>query len=466
MGSSDSVISRPNGLSDSNVLVYHSVRQFLDCRNFLPTEDAMLRLGLGFFDRFSSARSRKEGRLISLVDVCGVLVVCGIVLGNNALAAPPNPPVIFGDDVIVSDSNANRIDAILSRYTLPSILDGLQYPADPVTTTTYEVRTDAELSAAMGGDGRMIRIYGPANGGQATYSAFAIPRGGRSDIDIVMDNDATIVTGAGWGWWNPVRRLRWTGGNIEISGGSGNGFRIADAEDLLFDNVRMRRGGTDGHILAMQGDRHLRIAVVNSTMEFTESGPGTYYAMYSAGDPTYRGDWILLNNRFIGQGPPVRLMYNGLRTAIVGNYFSEFPNPASIRLHEESDKLWFAHNVSVHGGGNQMNFDFTVSATNFATDSILNDFLIEDNQLFATRSNINSGQVARYGGHIAELQDQATGWVIRNNTWSDPTGPAGGEPHGHYMFSVPYTAENNLRVGPGHPSYETVPSAADFGAAR
>ena len=424
----------------------------------------MLRPGLTFFYRLTTPWTKKLDQLMGLCNAFSVFLVCGILLGGGALAAPPNPPVFLGEDVIVVGNNANRINAILDAYAVPDILSGLRYPADPVTTTTHEVRNNAELTAAVSGDGRLVRIYGPSNGGLASYNQFN--PGARSDLDIVMDNDATVSGPSGWAWFNPLRRFRWTGGNIDIAGGDASGFRIADAEDVLFDDVRMTRDGSDGHIFLTQGNRHLRIAVINTTMEFTASGAARNYAMYSAGDPTYRGDWVLLNNRFIGQGPPVRLMFNGLRTAIVGNYFSEFPNAASIRIHEDCDKLWFAHNVSVHGGGNQQNFDFVVSGNSVDVSSIMNDVVIEDNRLFATRSNINSGGTMRLGDIVEANRSQATNWVIRGNTWSDPTGPVGGDSHGYFLITVPYVAENNLRVGPGHPSYETVPAASGFGAGR
>ena len=435
----------------------------------------MLRPRLTFFDRFSMTKSWNPTRLIDLRNVCGflhVFVFGGILFGGWVLAAPPNPPVFLGDDVIIAENNANRINAILDGYTVPSILSGLQYPADPVTTTTHEVRTNAELAAAIGGDGRLIRIYGPLNGGQANYAQFSLNN--RTDIDIVMDNDATITGGAGWAWFLPVRRLRWTGGNINITSGGSTGFRISDAEDVLFDDVRMYKGGTNGHIFYPGTVRTLRFGIINSTLEFTANGPGTEYAIFSAAARPLtgnRGDWIFLNNRFIGQGPPARLMHMGLRTVMVGNYFADFPNagnPASIRVHYDCDKFWFADNVYVSGGGNQPNIGFIVSGEGGGedTDAIMNDFRLENNRYFATQSDFNAGVVIRVGDMVAANRSQATNWVFLNNIWSDPTGPAGGETYGTVLIDVPYVREGDLRVGPGHPSYETAPPASDFGATR
>ncbi|MCC5870695.1 MAG: hypothetical protein JJU27_19520 [Gammaproteobacteria bacterium] len=235
---------------------------------------------------------------------------------------------------------------------------------------------------------------------------------------------------------------------------------------MLFDDVRIYRSNSGGHIFYPGVDRNRRFVMINSTVEFIASGSGIYYAVFSAGTASNRGDWIFLNNRFIGEGPSVRIMYLGLRTAIVGNYFSEFLNPASVRIHESNDKLWFADNVAVSAGGNQPTLSFLVSGNAADVSWVMNDFLIENNRLFAIQSNLGAGNVMRFGDSVASNQGQATNWVIRNNTWFDPTGPSGGTSHGWYQFTVPYIAENNLRIGPGHPSYMTPPAASAFGANR
>jgi hypothetical protein len=376
---------------------------------------------------------------------------------SDAGRVPVEPPPASGD-------NADRINALLDDYTLPSIMTGLQYPADPVTTTTHEVRTNAELAAAVNGDGRRVLIYGPSNGGLASYNQFN--PGTRNDLDIVMDNDATITGSAGWGWFSALRRIRWTGGNVNITSGTNDGWFIWDAEDVLFDNVRVYRTGGAGHIM-YPGNRTLRFSMINSTVEFTASGSGIYYAMFSSGSIGSRGDWVFCNNRFIGEGPSVRLMAMGLRTAILGNYFSEFPNPASVRIHETNDKFWFARNVGVNNGGNQPTLSFLVSGNSEPVSSVMNDFLVEDNRLFAQQGQLGAGNVMRFGDPVVSNQDQATNFVIRNNLWSDPTASSTASSHGWYQFgSTPFVAENNLRVGPGHPSYETAPAASSFGAQR
>ena len=424
----------------------------------------MLRPVLTFFDRFTT-QSRNPTRLIDLRNVCGIFLACGILFGGELLAAPPNPPVFIGDDVIIAENNANRINAILDGYTVPAILSGLQYPADPVTTTTHEVRNNSQLASAVGGNGRLIRIYGPGNGGQSTYNQFDL--GGRSDIDIVMDNDTTISGSAGWAWWGAVRRFRWTGGNINVAG-SADGWRISDAEDVLFDDVRMyKSSGASGHVLYLGSTNHRRFAMINSTVEILPNVAPSYYAVIIGhqNNPVTASDWFFLNNRFIGNGPPVRKTSLGVRSVHVGNYYSSLTEQnqnASIRFHRSIDKMWFAHNVSVFGAGNQPNFNPVVGDPGH----IMNDVRIEENRFFATRANINAGSVYRAGDMDPTLQQFATNWVFSNNIWSDPTGPAGGETFGGVFISVPYVREGDLRVGPGHPSYETAPSASGFGAAR
>lgn len=363
--------------------------------------------------------------------------------------------------------NANRIHAIFNAYTLPDILSTLQLPADPLTTQDIEVRTSAELSNAVSGDARRIFIRGPGHGGQATYPQFDLSN--RSDIDIVMDNDATIEGSSGWRWNGPVRRLRWTGGNIHFTS-SGDGLTITDAEDALFDDIRAYKDGPGGHIwLYNSGARNFRRnAMINSTLEFLTIGDGIDYALYIAAAETVvtAGDWVFANNLIIGQGPAIRLMWLGENTAIVGNYFSEFMANASLRIHHETDRMWFAHNVSVHGGGTQPNLAFQISSQGADESDIMNALRIESNRLFAHASAINSGSVYRLGDVVASNQEQATNWVLLNNIWSDPDGPSEGATFGGVNISVPFERDGDLRVGPGHPDYMTAPSRASFGASR
>jgi hypothetical protein len=388
--------------------------------------------------------------------------------GGRILVSMTGSGVVSGDPPVEGD-NAERINALLDDYTLPSIMTGLQYPADPVTTTTHEVRTNAELTAAVGGNGRRILIRGPGNGWQATYSQFSLTN--RSDIDIVMDNDATITGGGGW-WHGVARRIRWTGGNAQITTGTNDGFTFADIEDLLFDDVRIYRTSGEGHAFLWNGSNHRRVALINSTVEQTFIGGNApnVYAMFTFSNHTTASDWIWLKNRLIGQGGAVRIMSMGTRIALVDNYFTEQPGVnGSIRIHENNDGLWFAHNVHVNAGGNGPMFSFLVSGgADPNSTAIMTNFVVEDNKLFGAQSNFPSGQAMRFGDSQAGNFDQMTNLVSRRNTWFDPDGPTTPQSHGWYqnMSASSYAAEDNFRIGPGHPDYETAPAASSFGAQR
>lgn len=424
------------------------------------------------FDLTRDGAAQAAG-VIRVPGVCGLLFLCGVLLGSVALAVPPTSPVILtiNEDYVqrvpASTSNQSRINAFFEAYVLPSILDGLQYPADPITTADFEVRSSADLSNAVAGDGRRIYIRGPANGGQSTYPQFNLSH--RSDIEIVMDNDATIRGGSGWRWDGPVRRLRWTGGNIEFTS-SGDGLVITDLEDGLFDDTYWFKDGPSGHILLWtSGNRNFRrIVLMNSTIEFRQIGNSIDYGIFLAGASNgSSGDWLFLGNHINGQGPPSRMQWLGTRTAIVGNYFRDSVGPnSSVRVHETLRNFWFHDNVHVHGGGTQPSLAFQVSSQGSNNSYLMDTALIEDNRFFANRSSINSGSIWRLGDPVASNQDQAINWTIRNNTWNDSTSSSDGSTFGGIMIAAPYVEENNVRVGPGHSRYVAAPSPSGYGAMR
>ena len=390
----------------------------------------------------------------------GIFCGLGLLIFSN-LAATPEPPVLF-----FAGDNTNRIEAILGKYTRPSNLTALQYPADPVTTTTHEVRTNSELAAAVGGDGRLIRIYGPSNGGQATYSQFNLSN--RSDIDIVMDNDATITGGSGWAWWGPVRRIRWTGGNIALTSG-GNGLQIPNAEDLLMDDVQIyKTSGNAGMLLflgASSGPHHQRVALINSTMRYTNTS--SEYAIYiSSGHAGTSGNWILANNRIQGGETPIRTEYLGQYAAWVGNHFSGFNNQG-CRIHYDTLDMWIEDNDVVNtSGNNQPLFNFQATAGFPGTDNPMERFRIFNNRYYAVSSDFNAGSVYRLGEPFGSANLNYPGWELRNNTWHDPTGPTTPGTWGSILIQNSYIRENEIRIGPGNAAYQTPPPAGDFGANR
>ena len=370
-----------------------------------------------------------------------------------------------------SGDNAARLIAARNVHAeaWPSILTGIQYPADPVTTTTHEVRNNTELADAVSGNGRLVRIFGPSNGGLASYNQFSLNN--RSDIDIVMDNDATIAGPGGWAWFLPVRRLRWTGGNIQALSGTSEGLRISDAEDVMFDNVRMyKSGGGEGHVFYPGTVNLRRFAVINSTIEILPQIATLDYAIISSADAATSGDYFFINNRFRGHSSPTRQQGLGSRVALVGNFYhyTNLGVAGSVRIHGDPGQtanVWFAHNL-VLGTGNQPPVSFIVSSQGANTNAVLSNFLVESNRVWHTQSELNAGIIWRLGDTVASNRSQATGFVITGNRWLDDTGPAGGEPLSGYFFDVPFTESNNLRVGPGHVDYEAVPAFTNFGAIR
>lgn len=396
-------------------------------------------------------------------------------------------PEGWSSNVVVSSSftptapatgdNQSRVQSAIAAATgqpfaLPSQVSALQYPADPVTSgDPVEVQTNAELEEAISTGGRVIRIYGPANGGLATYDQFNLTV---DDVDIVMDNDATISGTAPWQWFTSLQRIRWTGGNIAITGAAdSDGFRIADAQDFLFDNVNMYKVGASGfaHVFQPQGDAGMRrFAVINSTIEQQTATTTNYYSVFSfsgtlAEASTPGTDIIWVNNLHVGVGPPVRLIKGGQRTVIVGNYYDYIGSSGAVRLHRNYDGVWFGYNYIPRRSGTAALLKFEISDDiTSLPNTYMNDVLIENNNMFQ-----DTGTSAYQFGDVGVpgQADQCTNWVVRGNrvhsTAIDPdstsTIPMGGNIPGSN-----YTQSDDLVVGSNHADYITDPGQSGFGA--
>ncbi len=158
---------------------------------------------------------------------------------------PPPPPPASGDPYD------------LSGFNIPFVYE---WPIEPTTTAIINVPADMDFASAVSNAGSRIVVAAGYTGPAGTFE---------NDLDIVLDNSATITGRVNFG---AAQRIRWTGGNINGEIGA-NGFT-----DLLLDNVNVA-GTLPTNFAEFQG-RLERLALINSTFTGTVSGGGSTWGVY------------------------------------------------------------------------------------------------------------------------------------------------------------------------------------------
>jgi len=164
---------------------------------------------------------------------------------NAGNESPASSVVTVTTSAAPAGSNASRVAASMNGRT-PQF--AYNVPADPSTNQTINITAgdSAALAAAVQTSGALINV--PA--GTYTTDLFFYA----NDVDLVMDNGATVVGNVTFGN-GPTgaagrnRRVRWTGGNID-----GTTITLNHFDDLMVDDVYIATnnafnemsGGSDG----------------------------------------------------------------------------------------------------------------------------------------------------------------------------------------------------------------------------
>ena len=216
----------------------------------------------------------------------------------------------------------------LSGFSIPFVND-FNWPTEP-TTTAPPINVTANDSTgffnAISTPNTLVTV--PAG----TYTG--VPNVA-SNVDIVMDDNATVVLTGNWSWQNSI--WRWTGGVIAAGGYDMNGL----ANDVMFDNVKIDNVNV---ILPGFGSPLSRYAMINCTVD------AFGYSFFSQGalDKDYT-DMIMAGNdlRATGNLAIIRMM-NLTRGIAVDNRIQSASHH-SLRAHYESDDIFWGNNT-MQGG--------------------------------------------------------------------------------------------------------------------
>lgn len=244
--------------------------------------------------------------------------------GSRILTASGTPQA---QDSTVSGSqsltNAVRIDALLSSYTIPFTVN---YPADPVTTRQVSVSTASAFNTEAAVSGTEITITSSFSG-NITIAA--------NDIDVIATG-ATVTGSIGA---TGRSRIRWTGGTINSHAAGIQSSTWRNVSDVLFDNAVLftrfemhRQSGVGGNS---------RAAMINTTTDMSGSLDNEDIGQHWIFDGVQRHSDVIYAN-YVGRAAdnsPLRLQ--GIdRVVIAGSLLNPDARPASgLRVHQQSDSL-------------------------------------------------------------------------------------------------------------------------------
>lgn len=239
-------------------------------------------------------------------------------------AGQPHPTVIYRHEyevraempvLLVSQTSASGLFTLsdLSNYDVSFFTTGtFATPIPPTTTSTHNVSTIGEFQTAVGVSGALINVAAGTYTGDLTFTG--------NDIDIVMDNGATLV---GHPLMNQNQRIRCTGGNINLGTSEPSTGQLNSTIDVLFDNVNIT-GNLWFYRNTGAGASNQRLGFINCTIDglsVTSGGSFTIFNVQDASTPHYQ-DILFANCHILNDvNVPVRLQQIN-RCVCVESYFS------------------------------------------------------------------------------------------------------------------------------------------------
>lgn len=296
-------------------------------------------------------------------------------------------PVLHCDNGELVCARVNSAGYDLSGFSIPFEVN---WPIEPITTSVQNVSTMAGLRAAVAGSNVLINVApGVYSGGLTNWG---------NDIDIVMDNGATLVGNITMdnGPPNGPSRIRWTGGNIE-----GN-HAIRNTTDLLFDNVYFN--GTGGGAGIQTGGTVRRLAIINSTMTSTTGNMSwvIFTNPWTGFGPVRHSDFILANTRLfvpVGSSSTQTIRLNEEffdRVIVVDTVINETGFRDYGWRSNQINNLYMANVINIGNVGSLfMNWDGgsnwsnAVSSTNFVAENV--DVYNGTHTLWSLANSVGSG---------------------------------------------------------------------------
>lgn len=237
-------------------------------------------------------------------------------------------------------------DAPYDLGPMPAFMDGLEWPAEPVTTSTVLVFNDADWTM----QDNTLYVVGVGN-----YSSKNITCN-NCEFDLA---DNSVINGS---LTFSGSRIKWTGGrkvgsgSVDLGGGFGN--------DLLIDNLHsVNTGGTLNNFSGPNDWR--RVAIINSTLEVQGGSGGCCWQLYMqqpwpAGSAQWRGhDLILANVKMIASAQTFRIQ-NAENVVIVDSYLNATgAGTNGWRIHFGTTNVFVRDTTTVgvginHGGETQV----------------------------------------------------------------------------------------------------------------
>lgn len=147
----------------------------------------------------------------------------------------------------------------LSGFSIPF---SYSWPTSPNTTSTFNVPADGSFATAVGTSGRLVIVAAGYTGSGGSVA---------SDIDILMDNTASITSDISLG---SSQRIRIVGGNLTGGTLTGNGFA-----DALVNNLNIDTSSDFATNLSVSQAPFQRCAIINSNL-LCVGGGGTGWALF------------------------------------------------------------------------------------------------------------------------------------------------------------------------------------------
>ncbi len=333
--------------------------------------------------------------------------------GNESSA----PAAVSATTAASGQSNAARVSSSMNGRA-PSFPYNI--PADPVTTQTINIAPgdSAALAAAVQTAGALINV--PAGTYTTDLNFYA------NDVDLVMDNGATVVGNITFGFGpsgasGRNRRVRWTGGNQ-----SGGTLTLNHFDDLMIDDVyfttaaglNQMSGGSNG-----SDDGWRRICFRRTTIDdLSTNGSGDwafYCEGYSAG--VYE-DLLLLSVKFLTDGSQNNRFQGMTRFVCVDSTFNED----------------FNSNNGLRTGWN--------AASEYVTDLYFDNVIFNELYLITNTTNATFNRVHRYHlGSFFNFGDHSgtNSGVVSNSAAYGTTGT----PPGTIAGIAPLTDAGNNTTG-------------------
>lgn len=306
---------------------------------------------------------------------------------------------------------------------LPSVLQGLSWPATPVESASETVTTKAEFDAAVLVNGNKITCAA-----STTFTGRLNPLA--NDLDIIMPNSSNLDGECELGnVSNRVKRFRWTGGNITTGP-----LTFDNADDVLFNNIKVINDGDINNNLS--GQNANRVALINSTFENPDGVGGWAIFMTQSIPAPGRTDWIIANVKLHSTGQICR--FQSIRRLVIIDSAFDLNDTAtqSFRMQERCKDIYI-RDLMVNGA---FTF-FSNAAPNI--DNAANEAVIER---FTTWGTVNSWA----------LQSSMNSGTVNDCDSHRTTGTPGAE-----MDVSPMIGSNNLNI---FWDGATLPDDSGFGA--